>query len=165
MYDNVGNKCVRQKGYCHVDPNNSNYYILKTKDTSGWASGDECWAVKGGKTNWGGVPCMGNSNVHCKSLIDSNNNKLVKSLGCYNEPSTGRIFKTHVPGDYTIKTCNAYAKDNKHDIFGLQYGNECWVDSNTKKYNTYTPANCANNRLGYNVGTGGNRIVNIYKTV
>jgi hypothetical protein len=164
-YDINGLLCTKPKGYCHFDVDNPTFYVLKTTDTPGWKAGDECWAVNGGKTYHGQGDCLFNSGPGCNTLIDSDNNKIVNSLGCYEETYGDRIFSNHIPGSHTVKSCNAYAKKNNHDVFGIQYGDECWMGSKAKKYDKFPNLSCPTPRVGYPYGTGGSFISNVYGTV
>jgi hypothetical protein len=84
------------------------------------------------------------------------------SLGCYTDTLT-RALSTKVPGEQTINSCAQYAKTNNHKIFGMQYGNECWVDSDPNKdYKMYGKAQCAT-RTGYPTGSGDAFLNEIYQ--
>jgi hypothetical protein len=103
------------------------------------------------------------------SVYDKNerlwNSSQLNSLGCYEETYGDRIFSNHIPGSHTVKSCNAYAKKNNHDVFGIQYGDECWMGSKAKKYDKFPNLSCPTPRVGYPYGTGGSFISNVYGTV
>jgi hypothetical protein len=62
-------------GYCISDPNNKSFFILKTENTPGWGSGQNCWTTDGTVTGYGSKkPCAGGSLDECKRRIDGNGN-------------------------------------------------------------------------------------------
>jgi len=50
-------------GFCYSDPNNSQWYLAKTADESGWSSGDSCYTSSGSITPYGGQSCVGGSGL------------------------------------------------------------------------------------------------------
>lgn len=98
------------KGFCHEDPANRGYYILKTEDKPGWAKGDFCHGLTGKVEPYGGKPCEGGSQQECLALIATEVYKIPASalLGyCYEDPGNRGwyILKTEDkpgwgPGDF-----------------------------------------------------------------
>ena len=59
-------------GFCYSDPNNSNWYLAKTADESGWSSGDSCFTPSGNITPYGGQSCIvGSGLTSCISACET----------------------------------------------------------------------------------------------
>ena len=58
--------------FCYSDPNNSQWYLAKTVDESGWSSGDSCYTPSGSVTPYGGQSCIGGSGLaNCISACEN----------------------------------------------------------------------------------------------
>ena len=72
---------LKRSGYCISDPNNPSFFILRTENTPGWGSGQNCWSTDGTVTGYGGQkPCSGGSIDECKRHIDGNGNVFFNEL-------------------------------------------------------------------------------------
>jgi hypothetical protein len=84
------------------------------------------------------------------------------SLGCYAD-GTPRALRSRYYSANTIEKCAAKARSLGSKIFGMQYGDECWIDSDPNRdYAMHGKRDCAP-RVGFPVGQGGASINNIYK--
>jgi hypothetical protein len=85
-----------------------------------------------------------------------------QNLGCFKDDNTYRALRKNVIGVTDIEGCASAAKSEGKTLFAIQYGNECWIDTEDKDYTTYGPGDCAT-RPGFPAGTGNSGILNVYK--
>jgi hypothetical protein len=85
------------------------------------------------------------------------------SLGCYHDTDDRALRNTAPTEDHTIESCYNYAKSNNSKIFGMQYGNQCWIDSDPNRdYAMHGVATCIT-RSGFPTGSGSDFLNEIYQ--
>jgi hypothetical protein len=86
------------------------------------------------------------------------------SLGCYTDTNTIRALRDMAPTeDHTIETCSKYATLNNSKIFGMQHGNQCWIDSDpSRDYKMHGSATCTT-RDAFPIGSGDAWLNEIYR--
>ena len=73
-------------------------------------------------------------------------------VGCFADVGGDRAIPKLNGSVKTVAACRAIAEANKHDIFGLQYGGQCWTGKSDIAFDRYgkAPANECNGPLGGN---------------
>jgi hypothetical protein len=85
-------------GFCYPDPNNPSYYLLKTKNESGWKSGQSCWATDGTITGWNQKPCYGGDEERCNSTIGDDGNVIFPYISIFG--ANGNLISPYIRKQY-----------------------------------------------------------------
>ena len=72
-------------------------------------------------------------------------------------------MRRHIPGNFSIEQCYQNAQNNNSKTFAMQYGDQCFIDSDpARDYKMYGSTPCAP-RDGFPKGSGGAYINHMYQ--
>ncbi len=145
MNSNIANamiKDVQFYTYDKVTDNTSCYYEMSDLEAQCYIDRYPDLKEKYGKdysavrNQWKDTGCKENRNNTCAGPVLQSGRYYYQ--GCYGD-SSSRAIPTFAGNVVTVDECASIAEKNKQNVFGIQYGSECWTGLDTtaaKKYGT-----------------------------